>query len=73
MAVKLLTEHHLEFLSLKNAQARLCLHLSKYHIPIYLNFLYTGNPQFGTFANSEGSDEISISCTFSESALFAEI
>ena len=32
MSVKLLTEHHLEFLSLKEAaQARLSLHLSKYH------------------------------------------
>ena len=33
MIVNLLTEHHLEFLSLKEAaQARLSLHLSKYHI-----------------------------------------
>ena len=33
MTVKLLTEHHLEFLSLKGvAQARLSLHLSKCHI-----------------------------------------
>ena len=33
MSVKLLTEHRLEFLSLKNAaQARLSLHLSKCHI-----------------------------------------
>ena len=33
MSVKLLTEHYLEFLSLKEAaQARLILHLSKYHI-----------------------------------------
>ena len=35
MSVKLLTEHNLEFLSLKggsNAQARLSLHLSKCHI-----------------------------------------
>ena len=33
MSVKLLTEHHLEFLSLKEAaQARLNLHMSKYHI-----------------------------------------
>ena len=33
MSVKLLTEHHLEFLSLKEAaQARLCLHLAKCHI-----------------------------------------
>ena len=33
MAVKLLTEHHLEFLSLKEtSQARLSLHLSKCHI-----------------------------------------
>ena len=33
MSVKLLTEHHLEFLSLKEtAQARLSLHLSKCHI-----------------------------------------
>ena len=33
MSVKLLTERHLEFLSLKEAaQARLSLHLSKYHI-----------------------------------------
>ena len=33
MTVKLLTEHHLEFLSLKEAaQARLSLHLSKCHI-----------------------------------------
>ena len=32
MSVKLLTEHHLEFLSLKKAApARLSLHLSKYH------------------------------------------
>ena len=31
--VQLLTEHHLEFLSLKEGvQARLSLHLSKYHI-----------------------------------------
>ena len=33
MLVKLLTEHHLEFLSLKGAtEARLSLHLSKCHI-----------------------------------------
>ena len=33
MTVKLLTEHHLRFLSLKEAaQARLSLHLSKCHI-----------------------------------------
>ena len=33
MSVKLLTEHQLEFLSFKDpAQARLSLHLSKYHI-----------------------------------------
>ena len=33
MIVKLLTEHHLEFLSLKGAaEPRLSLHLSKYHI-----------------------------------------
>ena len=33
MIVKLLTEHHLEFLSLREAaQARLSLHLSKCHI-----------------------------------------
>ena len=33
MNVRLLTEHHLEFLSLKGAaQARLSLHLSKSHI-----------------------------------------
>ena len=35
MTVKLLTEHHLEFLSFKEkeaAQARLSLHLSKYDI-----------------------------------------
>ena len=33
MTVKLLTEHNLEFLSLKEAaQARLSLHLSKCHI-----------------------------------------
>ena len=32
MIVKLLTEHHLEFLSLKEAaQARLSLHMSKCH------------------------------------------
>ena len=33
LTVELLTEHHLEFLSLKEAgQARLSLHLSQYHI-----------------------------------------
>ena len=33
MIVKLLTEHHLEFLSLKKAaEARPSLHMSKYHI-----------------------------------------
>ena len=33
MIVKLLTEHHLEFLSLKGAaEARLSLHMSKCHI-----------------------------------------
>ena len=33
MKIKLLTKHHLEFLSLEGAgQARLSLHLSKYHI-----------------------------------------
>ena len=33
MIVKLLTEHHLEFLSLKEAaEARMSLHLSKHHI-----------------------------------------
>ena len=33
MIVKPLTEHHLEFLSLKKAaQARLSLHLLKYHV-----------------------------------------
>ena len=32
MIVKLLTEHHLEFLSLKAAEARPSLHMSKCHI-----------------------------------------
>ena len=33
MSVKLLTEQHLQFLSLKEAaQARLSLHVSKYHV-----------------------------------------
>ena len=33
MIVKLLTEHHLDFLSLKKAaQTRTSLHMSKYHI-----------------------------------------
>ena len=33
MSVKLLTEHYLEFLSLKEAaQVRLSVHLTKYHI-----------------------------------------
>ena len=33
LIVKLLTEHHLDFLSLKgNAEARPSLHMSKYHI-----------------------------------------
>ena len=33
MSVKLLTEHHLQFVALKKAaQARLGLHLPKYHI-----------------------------------------
>ena len=33
MSVKLLTEHHLEFLSLKGAvEARMSLHMSKCHI-----------------------------------------
>ena len=47
MTLRLLTKHYLEFLSLKGAaQARLSLHLSKYHIVgnhmsflIYLVFL----------------------------------
>ena len=35
MSVELLTEHHLEFLSLKNAlQTRLSQHMSKYHIVV---------------------------------------
>ena len=43
VAYKLLTEHHLEFLSLKQAaQARLSLHMSKYCIvgnhTIWLNY-----------------------------------
>ena len=33
MTINLLTEHHLDFVSLKKAvQARLSLHLSKYHV-----------------------------------------
>ena len=33
MSIKLLTEHHLAFLSLKGAaKVRLSLHMSKYHI-----------------------------------------
>ena len=45
MIVELLTEHHLEFLSLKEAkQARLSLDLSKYHIVVnhmpWLIFVY---------------------------------
>ena len=33
MIVKLLTEHHLEFLTYKEAaEARPCLHMSKWHI-----------------------------------------
>ena len=36
MSVKLLTEHHLEFLNLKGAQARLSLHLSKCHVGNHL-------------------------------------
>ena len=32
MIVKLLTEHHLEFLSLEAAQAYMSLHMSKCHI-----------------------------------------
>ena len=47
MSVELLTEHHLEFLTLKEApQAGLSLHLSKYHIVgnhmSRLNYVNTG-------------------------------
>ena len=43
MSVKLLTEHCLEFVSLKEAaQARLSLHLSKCHIVLRLNLRYFG-------------------------------
>ena len=43
MTVKLLTKHHLEFLSLKKAAlARLSLHLSKYHI-VGINMSWLNN------------------------------
>ena len=53
MSVKLLTEHHLEFLSLKEAaQAGLILHLSKCHIDrnhmsrLHFNKLYWNDTVF---------------------------
>ena len=49
MSVKLLTEHCLEFVSLKEAaQARLSLYLSKCHIVLRLNLRYFGF-ELGTF------------------------
>ena len=40
MSVKLLSEHHLDFLSSKEAaQARLSLHLSKCHVGIHMSRL----------------------------------
>ena len=58
LIVKLLTEHHLEFLSLKNvAQARLSLQLSKYHIAGHLMswFIIINNycDEDGDFITSE--------------------
>ena len=58
MTVKLLSEHHLEFLSLKGAaQARLSLHLSKCHI-VGNHMLRVKSGNFGhTLANSGNPDE----------------
>ena len=58
MSVKLLTEHRLEFVSLKG-QARLSLHSSKCHIVSRLNFAYD---TLGTFI-SKREGEIQTSTT----------
>ena len=53
MSVKLLTEHHMEFISLKEAaQARLSLHLSKWHIVgNHISLLYYGGVLFFSFCH----------------------
>ena len=55
MSVKLLTEHHLEFLSLKQAaQDRLSLHLSKCHIVgNHMPWLKYATRYFGTYRIDE--------------------
>ena len=67
MTVKLLTEQHLEFVSLKGACTGSSeftlvkmLHCWKSHVTARLLFysLYTGNPWRGTLANSEDPDDI---------------
>ena len=57
MSVKLLTEYHLEFLSLKEAaQAHLSLHLSKYDI--------VGNHIYSLYCITSGS--IIMSCIIND-------
>ena len=56
MIVKLLTEHHLEFLSLKEAaEARPSLHMSKCHIVgnlmHWLNYYFNYNNKIQHFTN----------------------
>ena len=44
MTVNLLTEHHLEFLNLKEAaQTHLSLHLSKYHMSRLIDVLFVAS------------------------------
>ena len=76
MSVKLLTEYHLEFLSLKEAaQARLSLHLSKCHIvgnhmsrlifPYFgqlMRYRYLSNIQDTICHDNPGRDENRNSC-----------
>ena len=76
MSVKLLTEHHLKFLSLKGAaQTRPSLHLSKCwkshvtaHLCVYLSVFYClfSSNRNHAFANSEESDLECISRVYFE-------
>ena len=57
MSVKLLTEHHLRFLALKEAEkVRLSLHLSKCHI--IANHTSRGNPKVIALNQIEESNRV---------------
>ena len=64
MIAKLLTEHHLEFLSLKGAaEARLSLHLSKYHIVGNLTHWIIFPAFFSKSASVTEQAGVSLTCT----------